>query len=93
MNKKFKKETLQSINIKPVLKRFMEKKKLDFKEETGEFHGMTAVLMRYLEGNTDFLMDFQTYCKEKREKENIPGPEKILEQDKGDLLGLLTKVS
>jgi len=92
MNKKFKKETLQSINLKPILKRFLEKKKLDFKEETGEFHGMTAVLMRYLEGNTDFLMDFQTYCKEKREKE-IPDAEKILEQDKGDLLGLLTKVS
>lgn len=61
---------LESINIVSILKRFLEMKKIDFKEETGEFHGMTAVLMRYLEGNTEFLMDFQAYCKEKRKKDD-----------------------
>ena len=59
----------EPINITPILKRFLEKKKIDFKEETGKFHGITSVLMKYLEGNTDFLMDFQAYCKEKRKKE------------------------
>ena len=83
----------ESINIVPLLKRFLEKKKIDFKDETGDFHGMTAVLMKYLEGNTDFLMDFQAYCTEKREKEVLEIPEfkDIVGQDNGELLCLLTK--
>lgn len=81
----------ESVNIAPILKRFLEKKKIDFKEETGEFYRVSVVLMRYLEGNTKFLMDFQAYCKEKRDKN--PGAEEILKQDNGELLGLLTKVS
>lgn len=75
----------ESINIKPILKRFLEKKKIDFKEETGEFYGVSAVLMRYLEGNTKFLMDFQAYCKEKRERNSSE------ETTQDELLGLLTK--
>ena len=83
----------ESININPLLKRFLEKKKMDLKEETGTFNGITTVLMRYLEGNKEFLMDFQKYCTKKRNKDSvqIPCAEKIIEQDNGELLGLLTK--
>lgn len=83
----------ESININPLLKRFLEKKKMDLKEETGTFNGITTVLMRYLEGNNEFLMDFQKYCSGKREKENsgVINAEKILKQDNGELLCLLTK--
>lgn len=82
----------ESINIKPILKRFLENKKIDLKNETGVFYGVSAVLMRYLEGNNEFLVDFQSYCKKKRVKDlvKIPEAEKIIEQDNGELLSLLT---
>ena len=55
------KEKTEPIFIRPNLKGFMEKIKIDLKAENGKFYGISETLMYYLEDSKLFRNDWLKY--------------------------------
>lgn len=72
------KKELRPMNVRPVFKTFIKKRKGDIEEASGKFISEYNILMDYLNDNERFVEDFNRYCENK----------KITEED---LLKVLTK--
>ena len=62
---KDKKEDLIPINVRPILKEFMEDQKSPLKRKFGKFIPVSEAIMYYLEGNGEFVKKFDTYCQDR----------------------------
>lgn len=62
---KIKKE-LRPLNVRPIFKTFIKKRKSDIEEETGKFVSEYNILMDYLNDNEIFVKDFNKYCENKK---------------------------
>lgn len=79
------KEKTEPVFIRPNLKGFLEKSKIDLKIKNNKFYGMSETLMYYLEDSKLFRNDWLKYCGVEE------GTLKILEFEGEDLLVLISK--
>lgn len=84
MKKKIKEKT-EPVFIRPNLKGFLEKSKIDLKIKNNKFYGMSETLMYYLEDSKLFRNDWLKYIGVKEETRNI------FEFEGEDLLILITR--
>lgn len=60
------KKELRPMNVRPIFKTFIKKRKSDIEEQTGKFVSEYNILMDYLNDNETFVKDFSQYCENKK---------------------------